>query len=77
VAKLEDVTCTFNMTTSKRYQELNRPYMREKGFLPQDGTMSSSVNIIKLLLTSIYLVLPWRGIPFDEERPRSRRLQRG
>jgi hypothetical protein len=75
VAKVEDITCTSNVTTSSRYQELVNSYMGETYFFSRDG-MPSSTQIIKLLLTSIYLVLPWRGNPFAEERPRSRRLQR-
>jgi hypothetical protein len=75
VAKIEDITCTFHMTTSTRYRESINFYTGKTYLFSRDG-MPSSTQIIKLLLTSIHLVLPWRGIPFDEERPLSRRLER-
>jgi hypothetical protein len=64
------------MALSKRDQQLNISPKGEKGFLSPGGILSSSGDIIRMLLNSIYLVLPWRGVPFAEERPRSGRLQR-
>jgi len=55
------------MILSKRYQELNDPTTEEAYLFSQDGIPLPG-QIMKLLLTSIYLVLPWREVPFKEER---------
>ena len=54
------------MILSKRYQELNDPTTEEAYLFSQDGIPLPG-QIMKLLLTSVYLVLPWRAVPFDED----------
>jgi hypothetical protein len=63
------------MTLSKGYQELNNPYT-EGAVLRSEGRIPSSSQIIELLLNSIYLIFPWRGMSSDEGRPSVRRFQR-